>query len=179
MGEMVRLAQGGGHLSGDVALQATDDFLLAHPFGSAAAHVSLGSFIVAQPDDDNTVEGRVGLAVTAAVEAMAVGFTRGGGNRIDATQGGEGSLRAEALGVAASSYQQGGRRVGSYTEASHQVWGYDAGEPLELRLQVLDFLFQLMVAASQGAKGVFARRGRTVQKARFRRFLSATSMVIT
>jgi len=74
---------------------------------------------MAQSDDHNTVEGRVGLAVSAAVEAMAVSFARGVGNGIDATQGGEGSLGAEALGVAARRHQQGRRRVGSYSEAIH------------------------------------------------------------
>ena len=55
----------------------------------------------------------VGLAVAAAVEAMAVGPDRGGGYGIHAAQKGEGSLCAEMLGVAAgaaSSHEQGRRR---------------------------------------------------------------------
>ena len=163
---MVRVPQGGKHLAGEAAFEATDHLGLAHAFGSAAAHVCLGSFVVTQSDDYDAMERRIGLAVAAAVEAMAVGPARGSRYGVHSAQGGEGGLGAETLGVAASGHEQGRRRVGPYSEAVRQVGSYCIGELFELTLQVLDLLAELMVAAGQGTKGVLGRCGGAVQAAR-------------
>ena len=86
---VVCVPQGGKDLAGDVSFEATDDLCLAHSVGGTTAHVCPGSFVMTQSDDYDAVESRVGLAVAAAVEAVAVGPTRrnylglgaAGGNR--------------------------------------------------------------------------------------------------
>ena len=105
MSYLVDVPQGGEYLAGDVAFEAADHLFLAHPLGGATAHVCPGSFVMTQPDDYDAVEGGVGLAVAAAVEAMAVGPALRSRYGVHAAQGGEGGLGAETLGVAASSHQ--------------------------------------------------------------------------
>ena len=72
------------------------------------------------------------------------------------TQRGEGSLGAEAFGVATSRDQEGSCRVGSYTEDADQRWRCRPGEPRQFCFQVVDLLAEFTVAAGQRAKGVFA-----------------------
>ena len=68
-------------------------------------------------DDNNAMECRVGLAVAASVEPMAVGLARGSRYGIDTAQGGEGSLGVEAVRVTPGSNEEGRRRVRSYAVA--------------------------------------------------------------
>ena len=112
------------------------------------------------------MESGVGLAVPTSVEPMPVGLARGGRYGIDSAQGGEGSLGAEALGVAPCSDEECRRGVGSYTEAIYQGWSYRPGEPLGLDLQVMDLITELTVAASKGAKSISGHRRGTVQTSR-------------
>ena len=88
-------------------------------------------------DDNNAMECRVGLAVAASVEPMPVGLARGSRYGIDTAQGGEGSLGVEAVRVTPGSNEEGRRRVWSYAEAIHRVWGCRPCESLDLGLQVL------------------------------------------
>ena len=60
--------------AGDIALEATDDLSLAHPFPSAALHVGPSSWVVAQSHDYDPIEGCVGPAVASAIEPMSIGF---------------------------------------------------------------------------------------------------------
>jgi len=46
--------------------------------GGSSFHVLAGRLVVAEPDDDDAVEGTVGLAVSAAVEAVTYLFSGGG-----------------------------------------------------------------------------------------------------
>ena len=80
MSYLIDLPQGGEYLAGDIAFEAADHIFLAHPIGDATAHVCPGSFVMTQSDDHDSMQRRVGLVVAAAVEAMAVGPPRGGGN---------------------------------------------------------------------------------------------------
>jgi len=57
-------------LAGKVALQAADDFSFAEPIRGAAGDVIDGRLMEAHTHDDAAVKRRVGLAVTALVEAM-------------------------------------------------------------------------------------------------------------
>ena len=70
-----RVLDGREDFAGNVAFQAADDLALAQSLRGAAAHVCSGPGIVTKPDQDDAVEGRVGLAVTTAVESMPVGLT--------------------------------------------------------------------------------------------------------
>jgi len=64
-------------LAGDVALQAADDLLLRAAFSQSSLHVRACRFVPAEPADHDDVERRVGVAVTAAIEAMSVLSARG------------------------------------------------------------------------------------------------------
>src|SRR5665213_3354007 len=68
-------------LAGDVALEAAHDLPLGFAFADAALGVGAGALAVAQPADGDEVQGSVGLAVAAGVEAVAGGLARGGGDR--------------------------------------------------------------------------------------------------
>ena len=64
-------------------------------------------------DDYDSVERRVGLAVTAAVESVAGGHAGGGGDRCDAAEPSECRFGPDAFGVVAGDDQHLGGGVGS------------------------------------------------------------------
>lgn len=77
-------------LACDESFQASDDALFRQAFGGPAFHVGDGGRVPAHADDDDTVEGGVGLAVPATVEAVwPVGLARLCGDRADAAEFGE------------------------------------------------------------------------------------------
>ena len=78
-------------------------------------------------DDNDAIESRVGLAVAASVEPMAVGLARGSRYGTYTAQRGEGSLGVEAVRVTPGSNEEGRRRVWSYAEAIYQGWGLPSG----------------------------------------------------
>ena len=57
-----------------IAFEATNDFDLAHSFRCSSTQVGLRPQVVAQSDDDYTIQRRIGLAITTAVEPMPVGL---------------------------------------------------------------------------------------------------------
>lgn len=59
-----------GH-QGGVALQAAQDLLLAEAFRDAAVDAGAGALVVAHAAERDGVQGVVGAAVAAAVEAVA------------------------------------------------------------------------------------------------------------
>ena len=59
----------------DIAFKATNDLALAHSFRGSSAQVRPCPQIVTQPDDDYTIERRIGLAIATEVEPMPVGLT--------------------------------------------------------------------------------------------------------
>lgn len=65
-------SEGAVELSGDDAFVAADGFFLGFAVGEAAVHVAAGSFAVSEPDDDDHVQGPVGLAVVGGVEPVDV-----------------------------------------------------------------------------------------------------------
>jgi hypothetical protein len=79
-------------LAGDEPLHATDDLGLGLAFGGSSGDVGDGGLVEAHPDDDDAVQRGVGLAVAAAVEAVADGLARGGRDRTGAAQLGERSF---------------------------------------------------------------------------------------
>jgi hypothetical protein len=78
---------GGGRLeevpdaAGEVAFEAADGFFGALAFGAFAGDVVLGLRVAAQAGDGDAMDGRVDLAVAAAIEAVAVGLAGAGGDR--------------------------------------------------------------------------------------------------
>jgi hypothetical protein len=73
----------------EVALEAADGFFGALAFGAFAGDVGLGLGVAAGAGDGDAVDGRVDLAVAAAVEAVAVGLAGADGDRGDAGGAGE------------------------------------------------------------------------------------------
>src|SRR6266496_4124686 len=71
-GVLAHLVQRGEHLPGHVALQTADDLLLGLALLETLRHVVLGLLVVAQPHQHDPIQRGVGLAVTAAVEPVAV-----------------------------------------------------------------------------------------------------------
>src|SRR5712692_5356306 len=74
----VCLRERGVDLAGDVALQAADDLALGLALAGAPRDVLSGRLVPAHADEDDAVEGGVGLAVAAAVEPVADRLARGG-----------------------------------------------------------------------------------------------------
>src|SRR3712207_7582631 len=73
-------------VSCDVALQASNDVLLAEALGGSSGDVGTGSGIALHADQADSVEGSVGLPITAPVQAEALGLAAGGRDRADAAQ---------------------------------------------------------------------------------------------
>src|SRR6266536_909552 len=89
------------HLPGDVAFEAADDLLFGLALLEPPCHVVLGGLMPAQPDQDDPVQRGVGLAVAAAVEAVAGGLARGRLDRRGAAQHREAGVAAQPVGVVA------------------------------------------------------------------------------
>ena len=119
-----------------------------------------------KPDQNDSIESRVGLPVATPVQPMPVGLAGGGRYRTHPAQRGEGDLRVNALWVTAGRDQQSSGRVGSYPEDADQGRGCHPGESFQLGLQIVDLLVELKVAACKGPKGVFGRRGGILETTR-------------
>ena len=65
-------------LARDVALEAAEDLGLGLAFGGSPIGVGARAWAVAQAADGDQVQGAVGVAVAAVVEAVAAGLARGG-----------------------------------------------------------------------------------------------------
>src|SRR4051794_33010624 len=72
----------------DVSLQAPDDLPAGFALRKASPQVVLSTVVPAQPTEDDPVEGRVGLAVTATVETASLGLAGGCLDGVGAAQGG-------------------------------------------------------------------------------------------
>ena len=87
-----RVLESGEDLASNLAFEATDDFSLVHSLAGATAHVCLGPDVMTKPDQDDAIEGRIGLAVAAAVEPVPVGLAGGSRYRAHSAQGCEGGF---------------------------------------------------------------------------------------
>ncbi len=131
-------------LAGDVAFERADDLAPGATLGGATRDVSAGPQAGDHAHRDDAPERMIRAAVPAAVESLTDGQARGGIDRSDATEVGEGSLAAQALRIIAGGDQEGARGVGAHPEAGHEL-GSGGGdqrlqhgaEPLALRLEVL------------------------------------------
>ena len=74
---------------------------LVLPSAMPALRVGAGALAVAQSADGDHVQGAVGVAVAAVVEAVAVASAGGDGDRAGAAEGGEGAVAVQALDVLA------------------------------------------------------------------------------
>ena len=93
-------------LAGDVAFQASDDLGFGQAFLGAAFGVGAAAGVVAEPVEHHDVEGVVGVAVAAAVEAVSVGAAAAGRDRGDAAQVGERGFGGDPVGVVAGAGEE-------------------------------------------------------------------------
>src|SRR6266540_2879840 len=88
-------------LAGDVALEAAEDLASVEAVGGASGNVGARLVTVSEPADGDHVQGPVGLAVAAVVEAVAGGAAGAGGDRGGAADPCESGLAAQAVDVLA------------------------------------------------------------------------------
>ena len=106
------------NLSREEAFQAADDVAFGPASGEASGDVVAGRLVEWHPDDDGSIEGRVGVSVAASIEAVPTGgHPRRGRDRAGAAELREGGLRTNPVGVIAEDDQQLSRGVGAHTEA--------------------------------------------------------------
>ena len=77
-------------LAGDEAFETADGFFFGLALGEAAVHIAAGAFAVAEPDDDDHVQGAISCAVACEVEPVTLGAPAGCGDRRDGVQVSEG-----------------------------------------------------------------------------------------
>ena len=105
-------------LSRKEAFQAPDDLAFGSAIGGASGDVVAGGLVESHADDDGAIEGGVGVAVAASIEAVPAGGHPGRGrDRARAAELREGGVRTNPVGVIAEDDQQLGRGVGAHTEA--------------------------------------------------------------
>ena len=87
------------NLSRQEAFQAADDVAFGPASGEASGDVVAGRLVELHPDDDGSIEGRVGVSVAASIEAVPTGgHPRRGRDRAGAAELREGGLRTNPVG---------------------------------------------------------------------------------
>ena len=87
-------------LSREEAFQAADDVAFGPARGEASGDVVAGRLVELHPDDDGSIEGRVGVSVAASIEAVPPGgHPRRGRDRAGAAERREGGLRTNPVGL--------------------------------------------------------------------------------
>ena len=105
-------------LSRKEAFEAPDDLAFGSAIGGASGDVVAGGLVESHADDDGAIEGGVGVAVAASIEAVPAGGHPGRGrDRARAAELRERGFRTNPVGVIAEDDQQLGRGVGAHTEA--------------------------------------------------------------
>ena len=109
-------------LWGDEAFEAADGSFFGFALGEAAVGVAAGSFAVAEPDDDDHVQGSVGVAVGCEVESVTLGAPAGCGDRRRSRTGERMTLRSRA-GRCCGPRRRAGSRCGECrTRAVTALW---------------------------------------------------------
>ena len=105
-------------LSRKEAFQASDNLACGPAIGGASGDIVAGWLVESPADDDGAIEGGVGVAVAASIEAVPAGGHPGRGrDRARAAARREGGVRTNPVRVIAEDDQQLGRGVGAHTKA--------------------------------------------------------------
>jgi hypothetical protein len=136
-------------LPGDIALQTPHDVELGQALVGPPLDIGPGWWVAVHGDQGDAPQGVVGLAVAAAVEAVAVGAARGRRDRGDATQLGEGRLATQPLGVVAGGDQQLAGGVDPDPGQRDQGGGGRGDQDLELVVELGELGLELLPAAGQ------------------------------
>ena len=116
--------------AGEVALEAADGFAAGLAFGLSAGEVGGGLGVQAAFGDGEAVQRAVELAVAAAVEAVAVRSSGGGGDRCGAGGAGELGVGGEAVDAGDLAEQLGGGQdaAAAFGEQPRRERGDERGE---------------------------------------------------
>jgi len=145
---VARGLEGVVELAGDVALEAADDLGLGQAFGGAPGGVGAGAWVVAQASEDDHVEGVVGGAIAAAVEAVAVGPSAASGDGGHAAQVRERCLGVQPLGVVPERGQELAGDFGADAGQCDQARSGRGHQRAEFDVSFADLLAEVLVAAS-------------------------------
>ena len=105
-------------LAGEEAFEASNDLTRGPAVRRAASHVFDGRLVESHADEHGSIEGGVGVSVTAPIEPMPAGGPPGRGrDRTGATQLRERGFGANPVGVIAEEDQHLGRGAGADPEA--------------------------------------------------------------
>ena len=155
------------NLSREEAFQAADDVAFGPASGDASGDVVAGRLVELHPDDDGSIEGRVGVSVAASIEAVPTGgHPRRGRDRAGAAELREGGLRTNPVGVIAEDDQQLSRGVGAHTEALAEGRCCRGGETREVLVVQRDFLGESHPPTGERSEGVLGGRDGPVDGAR-------------
>ena len=144
--------------------EAPDDLTFGAAVGRTSHNVVDRWLVVPHADDDRPIEGGVGLAVTAPVEAVPPSGPPGrGGDGTRATELREGGLRANPLGVVAEDNQELGRAVGAHPEPRPEGGRRPGRESREVPVVCGDFLGEGEPASGQRPQSVLYGGGGRVK----------------
>ena len=140
-------------LACDVALEATDGFLLGEALLDAPVDVVAGVGVIDHAGDDDLPQRGVGLAVTTAVEAMTLVLAAARVEGRRATEVGEGGFVAEPFGVVARGDEQRRGGLDAETETAEQFGGGVGDEWAEDGVELGDLVFECDGAPAPGSAG--------------------------
>ena len=154
-------------LSRKEAFQASDDLAFGPAIGGASGDVVAGWLVESHADDDGSIEGGVGVSVTAPIEPMPAGGSPGRGrDRTGATQLRERGFGANPVGVIAEEDQHLGRGACADPEALTKRGRRLGREAHEVPVVRRDFLVEGDPAAGECPEGVLGGGGGCVEGAR-------------
>src|SRR5688500_8398806 len=102
-----RVLEDAEEVAGDVALEAALDLSVGLALGSAPFRVGAGGGVVAEPAENDDVEGPVELAVPEAIEPVAGGHARRRGDRCDTGEVRERGFVTEPPGMGPRAQERG------------------------------------------------------------------------
>src|SRR5690606_33195391 len=146
-------------LAGDVAFEAADDLFLGLALGCSAVGVGAGFRAVAQPDDGDEVEGAVGVAVAAGVEAVAFGLAGGGGDRVGAAHVRECGFAVDAVNVLSGGDEHLRGVDDAHSEERQGLRCSPSDQSGELDIEVLDLVGEGVDASADAAQRHACRLG--------------------
>ena len=147
-------------LSRKEAFQASDDLAFGPAIGGASGDVVAGWLVESHADDDGSIEGGVGVSVTAPIEPMPAGGSPGRGrDRTGATQLRERGFGANPVGVIAEEDQHLGRGACADPEALTKRGRRLGREAHEVPVVRRDFLVEGDPAAGECPEGVLGGGG--------------------
>ena len=154
-------------LAGEEAFEASNDLTRGPAVRRAASHVFDGRLVEPHADEHGSIEGGVGVSVTAPIEPMPAGGPPGRGrDRTGAAQLRERGFGANPVGVIAEEDQHLGRGAGADPEALTKRGRRLGREAHEVPVVRRDFLVEGDPAAGKCPEGVPGGGGGGVEGAR-------------